>query len=81
MMRRQALDLLRAALGEIDALSDVLAPGRPRIPPALQHLIRKMARDNPSWDEERIANELLLKLGVTSQNLNPDILMMQPTQN
>ena len=38
--------------------------GRPRIPPHLQHLIRKMARDNPSWGEERIANELLLKLGL-----------------
>ena len=23
-----------------------------------------MARDNPSWGEERIANELLLKLGL-----------------
>jgi hypothetical protein len=36
--------------------------GRPRIPPELQHLIRKMARENLSWGEERIANELLLKL-------------------
>ena len=38
--------------------------GRPRIPLALQHLIRQMACDNPSWGEERIANELLLKLGL-----------------
>ena len=38
--------------------------GRPRIPPELQHLIRQMARENPSWGEERIANELLLKLGL-----------------
>jgi len=38
--------------------------GRQRIPPDLQHLIRKMARENPSWGEERIANELLLKLGL-----------------
>ncbi len=38
--------------------------GRPRIPPDLQRLIRKMAGDNPSWGEERIANELLLKLGL-----------------
>jgi putative transposase len=38
--------------------------GRPRIPPELQRLIRKMAGDNPSWGEERIANELLLKLGL-----------------
>ena len=30
----------------------------------LQALIRHMARDNPTWGEERIANELLLKLGL-----------------
>ncbi len=39
-------------------------PGRPRIPLELRVLIREMARDNPSWGEERIANELLLKLGI-----------------
>ena len=27
-------------------------------------MIRRMARENPSWGEERIANELLLKLGL-----------------
>ena len=39
-------------------------PGRPPIPAALQALIRHMARDNPTWGEERVANELLLKLGL-----------------
>src|SRR5499433_1531421 len=39
-------------------------PGRPPIPPALQALIRRMARDNPTWGQERIANELSLKLGL-----------------
>ena len=39
-------------------------PGRPPIPVDLQALIRRMARENPSWGEERIANELLLKLGL-----------------
>src|SRR6266568_2715665 len=39
-------------------------PGRPSIPPELQALIRQMARDNPTWGQERIANELLLKLGL-----------------
>src|SRR2546426_1807772 len=39
-------------------------PGRPRIPVTLQVLIRQMARDNLTWGEERIANELLLKLGL-----------------
>jgi transposase InsO family protein len=39
-------------------------PGRPRIPAELQALIRWIANENPSWGEERIANELLLKLGI-----------------
>src|SRR5215467_9968580 len=39
-------------------------PGRPPIPADLQALIRRMARENPMWDQERIANELLLKLGL-----------------
>jgi transposase InsO family protein len=39
-------------------------PGRPPIPAELQALIRRLACDNPSWGEERIANELLLKLGL-----------------
>jgi hypothetical protein len=39
-------------------------PGRPPIPLELRALIREMARDNPGWGEERIANELLLKLGI-----------------
>jgi putative transposase len=39
-------------------------PGRPPIPPDLQALIRRMAWENPSWGEERLANELLLKLGL-----------------
>jgi putative transposase len=40
------------------------APGRPPIPADLQALIRRMAQENPSWGEERIANELHLKLGL-----------------
>jgi putative transposase len=39
-------------------------PGRPPLPADLQALIRRMARHNPTWGEERIANELLLKLGL-----------------
>jgi transposase InsO family protein len=38
--------------------------GRPPIPPDLQGLIRRMSRENPTWGEERIANELLPKLGL-----------------
>ncbi len=39
-------------------------PGRPPIPIELRRLIREMAMSNLSWGEERIANELLLKLGI-----------------
>lgn len=39
-------------------------PGRPRIPLELRQLIREMALNNVCWGEERIANELLLKLGI-----------------
>jgi hypothetical protein len=35
-------------------------PGRRRLPADLRTLIRRMARRNPTWGEERIANERLL---------------------
>ena len=38
--------------------------GRPPIPLELHQLIRRMANDNPLWGEERIANELFIKLGL-----------------
>jgi putative transposase len=39
-------------------------PGRPAISVELRQLIRRMATENPLWGEERIANELRLKLGL-----------------
>jgi transposase InsO family protein len=39
--------------------------GRPKLPKDLRQLIRKIASENPSWGQERIANELELKLGVS----------------
>ena len=39
-------------------------PGRPALPKDLQALIRRMALENPTWGQERIANELSLKLGL-----------------
>jgi hypothetical protein len=33
-------------------------PARPPIPLKIQALIRRMANENASWGEERIANEL-----------------------
>jgi putative transposase len=38
--------------------------GRPRIPVELQKLIAQMAEQNVTWGEERIAAEILLKLGI-----------------
>src|SRR5262247_360990 len=38
--------------------------GRPRVPADLQALIAGMAVANHTWGEERIAAELLVKLGI-----------------
>jgi len=38
--------------------------GRPPLPKNLRTLIVNMAQENPSWGEERIADELSLKLGL-----------------
>lgn len=39
-------------------------PGRPALPKEVRALIRRMALENPTWGQERMANELLLKLGL-----------------
>src|SRR5215475_13324560 len=39
-------------------------PGRPPLPRDLQAIIRRIALENPTWGQERITNELLLKLGL-----------------
>ena len=39
-------------------------PGRPPLPKDLRELVLRMARENPTWGEERIADELSLKLGI-----------------
>lgn len=36
--------------------------GRPALPRNIRELVREMARDNPTWGEERIAGELSLEL-------------------
>jgi putative transposase len=38
--------------------------GRPRLPMNIQQLIVAMATDNPTWGQERAADELSLKLGI-----------------
>jgi putative transposase len=38
--------------------------GRPALPGNIRELIRRMDGENPTWGEERIANELSLKLGL-----------------
>jgi putative transposase len=39
-------------------------PGRPCIPAELRQLIAKIVRENPTWGQARIADELSLKLGI-----------------
>ena len=38
--------------------------GRPSLPKDLQKLVAQMATENITWGEERIANELFVKLGI-----------------
>lgn len=38
--------------------------GRPRLPRNIRRLIAEMAAENPTWGEERVADELALKLGI-----------------
>src|SRR6516165_12705650 len=38
--------------------------GRPPVPTNVQKLIKEMALNNPTWGEERIGDELLLKIGI-----------------
>ena len=38
--------------------------GRPKLPKNIKELVREMARKNPTWGQERIADELSLKLGI-----------------
>jgi hypothetical protein len=39
-------------------------PGRPPVPQQIRELIVRMARENPTWGQLRVAAELSLKLGV-----------------
>src|ERR1039457_1635103 len=56
-------------------------PGRPPIPLKIQALIRRMANENASWGEERIADELLVKLGIqVSPRTVSKYLPIRPTR-
>jgi putative transposase len=39
-------------------------PGRPPLPGTIRELIVRMARDNPTWGQARVADELSMKLGI-----------------
>ena len=61
------------------------SPGRPPIPVELQALIRQMTRDNLTWGQCRIANELRLKMGLrvsprTVRKYMPTRLLPGPDQ-
>jgi putative transposase len=38
--------------------------GRPPLPRNLRQIVRRLDRENPTWGEERIADELLVKFGI-----------------
>ena|SRR5882724_1259863 len=42
--------------------------GRPRLPKDLRQLIREMAAENPTWGEERIANERPARRAASESN-------------
>ena len=57
--------------------------GRPRLPKDIRRLIVEMAANNPTWGQERVADELSLKLGIlvsprTVRNYWPDDLDSGP---
>ena len=58
------LDSLAPAGLQASVAMEVAAWGHPQIPQELRELIGRVARENPLWSQERIANELLLKLGL-----------------
>jgi putative transposase len=39
-------------------------PGRPSLPREIRELVVRMARENPTWGQMRVAAELYLKLGI-----------------
>jgi transposase InsO family protein len=39
-------------------------PGRPKLPIEIRQFIREASRDNPTWGQERIRNEILVKFGL-----------------
>lgn len=55
--------------------------GRPRIADEHRALIRRLSRDNPSWGERRIADELRQKLGVERAASTIRRYMHRPTSD
>ena len=53
-------------------------PGRPRVSPEIRDLVRKMARENPSWGAPKIHGELL-KLGFNVSERTISSLMPSKT--
>ena len=73
---REAGHLDPVASARLSALVDVEieASRTARVPIELRRLIAKMAKENPTWGEERLAIELLLKLGIRTRPGRSDII-------
>ena len=63
---REARDVAQMAPhGVSDVLALEVAPARPAtLPKNIRELVRQTARENPTWGEQRIADELSLRLGI-----------------
>jgi hypothetical protein len=53
--------------------------GRPTLPREIRQLIVRMVRENLTWGEERIADELSLKLGIWGFTANRAKVLAQAT--
>jgi hypothetical protein len=69
--------MLTAVCLEPAAIKAEVLGGQTMVPPELRGLIRRIAA-NPLWGEERIANELLVKLGT---RVSPPLSFMSETRS
>lgn len=56
-------------------------PGRPKTPWEHIKLIRRMSKENPGWDEDKIADELELKIGIrhSTSTIRRHMVKRKPT--
>jgi putative transposase len=53
-------------------------PGRPKLPIEIRDFIRQASRENPTWGQERIRDELRVKLGISVSARTVRKYMVEP---